>query len=220
MNILLITHYPLYNTDFVDSLTALGYETFCSENSIEQLRNKRNVIYLSKIFQIIMFDSTISNSYIEEVMPSIRGNFAYVTRKNSKPANSKLNKNLRELGVDYVFNNSTDIDELRDELSKVDINQSVNITEINQLTLTITEEKIFNYLLENSDRIVSRTELCKLIWQETGTASHYSSISNSIRSIRTKLDEINLRNSILTFWKKGYKLNSAFNKFYKEYSTE
>ena len=75
-----------------------------------------------------------------------------------------------------------------------------------KISLSKNEMLIFSYLLENQNRIVSRTELMTLLWDNSSFLND-STLSVTISRLRDKLTKAGLKNPIETHKGQGYLLS-------------
>ena len=73
-------------------------------------------------------------------------------------------------------------------------------------TLSKRQKELLNILLENKGKTVSKTEICKKMWN-TVTDSRMTQVSGVIKIIREKMDDNQINCfELTTEWGKGYKL--------------
>lgn len=77
-----------------------------------------------------------------------------------------------------------------------------------KIALTKNEMLIFNYLLQNNNRIVSRSELMTLLWNNESYLND-STLTTNISRLREKLAKIGVEDAIQTRKGQGYLLNLA-----------
>lgn len=74
--------------------------------------------------------------------------------------------------------------------------------------LSQTETRILFILIEAGNKVVTREDICKKIWNEEVNNSHLASLSSTITRIKKKFEQTNLTNkAIQTLWGKGYRMN-------------
>ncbi len=74
--------------------------------------------------------------------------------------------------------------------------------------LSPIESKVISILMQAGNQIVTREEICHIIWNENPTKSHLASLSSTITRIKNKFMYTNLESAaIQTLWGKGYKMN-------------
>lgn len=94
--------------------------------------------------------------------------------------------------------------EYNDNYLKIDfINKEVYVKE-EQVKLTSLEFKLLAYLVENSNRLVSKEELFDNVWQDKWTGD--GTLNVHIRKLREAIElDPNNPKYITTVWKEGYK---------------
>ena len=75
--------------------------------------------------------------------------------------------------------------------------------EIEGVMLTKNERLVFNYLLDNRDRIVSRKEMMTLLWDNASFLND-ATLSVTVSRLRDKLDKLGLKEVIETRRGQGY----------------
>ena len=90
--------------------------------------------------------------------------------------------------------------------------QKIDIAEqMNQLSLSKLEEKVFNELYYSNGEVITREALCNKLWGTGVTNSHLSHLSSIVKKLRKKIDRIDLtEESIKTVWGEGYQLSPVF----------
>ena len=74
--------------------------------------------------------------------------------------------------------------------------------------LSQTETKILFILIQAGSKVVTRENICHLIWNEDVNKSHLASLSSTITRIKNKFEQTNLSHkAIQTLWGKGYRIN-------------
>jgi len=74
--------------------------------------------------------------------------------------------------------------------------------------LSQTETKILYILIQAGSKVVTRENICHLIWNEDVNKSHLASLSSTITRIKNKFAQTNLSHkAIQTLWGKGYRIN-------------
>ncbi|MDD3453506.1 MAG: response regulator transcription factor [Bacilli bacterium] len=86
---------------------------------------------------------------------------------------------------------------------KLDISKSIIIKQNTIIDLTKNELKILYYLLNNIGKIISREELMDYLWDNNEFVDD-NTLTVNINRLRTKLEEIELKDVIITKRKQGY----------------
>ena len=89
----------------------------------------------------------------------------------------------------------------------VDINKNIVKVNKKEIKLTSLEFKLLVYLINNSNRLISKNELFENIWNDKFTTDN--TLNVHIRKIRELIEEDpNNPKYILTVWKEGYRFNN------------
>lgn len=143
---------------------------------------------------------TSKDNELDELISINYGADHYIT----KPFNihillAKINSLLRRTG-----NNSN---ELKDKIDAKDfiLNMSNSTISKNDKTIDLTknEYKILKYLIENRGKIVSREDIMRCLWDSESFIDD-NTLSVNMTRLRSKLEELGLKNIIETKRAQGY----------------
>ncbi|GCF93810.1 hypothetical protein NRIC_17010 [Enterococcus florum] len=170
-------------------------------------------------FNIVIFSETLSNREVENVLEFLeKPEFQFVRRAETTSEKQSYSKEVHYLPVELSLS------ELREQMLKFagenQEEESFGLKEYefsetnrhNLLTfynsLNKLELRILKVLLEHIDGIVSREELCTILWEEGMSNSRLVQISSAIGSIRKKMEQANVNDfNIITYWRNGYRLS-------------
>lgn len=97
-----------------------------------------------------------------------------------------------------------DIKDFNDNYLRVDFKNKEVYVENKQVKLTSLEYKLLTYLINNSNRLVTKEELFDNVWQDKWTGD--GTLNVHIRKIREQIEiDPNNPKYIVTVWKEGYK---------------
>ncbi|MDT2523245.1 winged helix-turn-helix domain-containing protein [Enterococcus raffinosus] len=215
MRILLLSNYKDYGDTFYNNLIKLGHDVFYTTLDLNLFRNPRKKISsISQIFSVVIFDETISNSKIVELLPHFKGSMDYIFRKigeNLAVDTMQCKKKVDDF--EYIYK-ETPIDELRELFEKINeeshfLNRCIeSLYNVEAFNFSKKEKLIYEYLLNHRNQIVTRETLCKECWNNSVTQSSLSSLSICISKIRKKLEQEGFPSKcLITYWKKGYMLD-------------
>ena len=199
-------------------LNRYGYEIECSndfENIVEiALKSNSNIILLDinlqyydgyyicreirKNSNVPIIVVTSRNSEIDELMSMNLGADDFVTKPyNTQILLARISSLLRRT----YQNISLEIFEFKG----LKYNMSTSEMEFNnnKLELTKNESKILHTLIKNKEKIVSRNELMKLLWQNDEFVDD-NTLTVNINRLRKKLDEIGAGDYLQTKRGQGY----------------
>ena len=90
---------------------------------------------------------------------------------------------------------------------KVDFINRVAYINNNEIKMTSLEFKLLSYLINNSNKLVTKNELFDNVWNDKYTTD--GTLNVHIRKIRELIEEDpNNPKYIVTIWKEGYRFNS------------
>lgn len=102
------------------------------------------------------------------------------------------------------FSSDSNINIFDDGELKIDFNNSQVFVRGNEIKLTSIEYKLLFYLVNNKNRLITKTELFENVWQDKFTQD--GTLNVHIRKIREQI-EVEPENPkyIITVWKEGYR---------------
>lgn len=221
--VLIVTKNLLAEQSLQDVLQRSDIEVYCSNDLMN------DTIFLSQIvkyFSMVIFSDTVSNFEISKYYSFFQKEGLLILRKGNKEdlKNSDFSYLLNEISA-WIDPKMPDIMVI-EKIAKLMNNQERLASSLNErnhnlfsknennskgffFSLSPNEKKILYYLYQyqKDGRIVSRNELCNLIWGSDVTNSRLCQLSNLSNRIKMKLEMnhfpegelINLRN-------KGYLL--------------
>lgn len=207
MQILLLTKNVVVEKELQKKLQEINHEIFCSERLLEIVGMAHIRDGINKMFDIIILSQTLNNDDVDHVIEKI-GNYHVPLLREISEQNSK-EKVHKEI-VEKISRDMAKSD-LREKLFNVQIyssKQNYGMTVEEFLTKISKREKaVLTILLNNQGKVVTREELCSLIWGETVTNSNFSQLSSIIKRLKAKLQSHEMdRIDIETQWGQGYLL--------------
>lgn len=231
---LLLTKNVLSEIEFQKKLHYLNHEVFCSTSVLGVLNSDIDITQNLEIYQVIILSETIPNKEVENIMPKIISKNRVIFRKILEEPKKKDEEFLIKNGITGFLRNGISSDSLREEIaSKIDETEigksmknfsftmhSSRFKEVDNkyrlhldeatLRFSKLERQIFQKLISVDGKVVSREDLCRLIWNEEQTNSHMSQLSLLIKNIRMKLFERGFDGEIVeTVWGQGYRLANS-----------
>lgn len=142
---------------------------------------------------------TSRNNELDELVSINYGADHYIT----KPFNihillAKINSLLRRTNNSNESKDKIDVKDFILNISNSTISKNDKI-----IDLTKNEYKILKYLIENGDRIVSREEIMDCLWENESFIDD-NTLSVNITRLRSKLEELGLKDIIETKRGQGY----------------
>lgn len=149
---------------------------------------------------------TSRDNEIDELLSINNGADHYIT----KPFNihillAKINSLLRRTNM---TNTNSDIIDAKDFI--LNINKCTIEKDGNSIELTKNEFKILKYLVQNRDKIVSREDIMICLWDNDDFIGD-STLTVNITRVRTKLEELGLKELLETKRGQGYILKRGEN---------
>ena len=225
--ILILTKNILAEQQLQKQLQILGYEVFCST---QFLKNEK-LCGIFQYFPIILLSETISNLEIEQFLTTIDCESNLIVRLIVEQSNEEIQGDWELNGIDGELIKTSALDGIREKLvmlqsdyygqkvEKVDYECSP-IQKWEKRTIKISnsevffskkEEKLFKLLLESKDKLLSRNQICNVLWTDGETDSNRSQLSCIASKIKAKFKETGYEgDTIITKWGKGYGLDPKF----------
>lgn len=222
--ILLLTKNILAEQQLQKQLQLLNYEVFCSSEGVKNTQ----MFPIFQFFSIIMLSETISNLEAKKLMAAIGEGKSLVIRLTSE---SEPNEEEREDGIAGYLSKALPFDAMREKLvmlqgmfyeERVESdsqecppiqsmeNRSLQ-TSSGRIFFSKKEERLFKLLLEAKGRMLSRKEICDILWSEGETDSNRSQLSCIATKIKSKFKNIGYQgDTIITKWGQGYALAPNF----------
>lgn len=223
----LFTDHPL---EF--KLNKLNYEVFLSTSLLEQLQYGTAGIGILGHFQFVIIGKTVDNKELRILIDRLaRYSFTFLREVEVEPDHDKQ-EFLTELGFHGYLNENESIEEIRERMvlaqeaqgDRKDSQLSNDSTEpifpvrkamenylLPQASLSKTEKRVLNLLLEAKGKAISREELCQKLWTLGPTTSNKNQLSYLISKIKKKLPQTDFYDkTIMTIWGEGYKIMPSF----------
>lgn len=224
MEILILTKNILAEVEFQTKLLELNNEVFCSTTLLNNILSDYEAAAFN-LYQVIIMSETIADDEAMTISQLLKRKGVVIIRKTSKKPNEPEQEEIEEQIVDGYLLDAASKEELREQLytfekmifyknGGVHLNRSLSrkLQEKKELdvykgNLNKRENIIFQLLLANRGKTVSREEVCKAVWGDEPTNSNLSQLSLIIKKLKKKADELSLDNVELeTKWGEGYKL--------------
>lgn len=221
--ILLLTKCSFAEQQIEQQIRLLGHEVFCTNSFLEMLMYGTVSQDLLKEFQVVLLSDTITDQERAYILPLLENQVDLIIQKIDVPLSDEELAKRRMHGVKRFLPNQPTTEILREVLSVPNV---INEKAMNQryaslpkavpsneqellenISLSRLEKKVFHHLLEANGKVLSRDELCQMIWDSKPTNSNQSQLSCLIKRLRGKLEKAGLDGKALkTLWGKGYKL--------------
>ena len=213
-------------------LNKLNYEVFLSTSLLEQLQYGTAGIGILGHFQFVLIGKTVSNKELKILIERLaRYPFTFLREVEVEPDHEKQ-EFLSELGFHGYLKENDCIEDLRERMIKAqearggddDSQQAPDLSEpiypvrkmtenylLPQASLSKTEKRVLNLLLEAKGNLVSREELCRRLWTLGPTTSNKNQLSYLVSKIKKKLPQTDFYDkTIMTIWGEGYKIMPTF----------
>ncbi|MGH1749016.1 helix-turn-helix domain-containing protein [Enterococcus raffinosus] len=224
--VLLLTENILSEKPFQKKLQSLNYEVLVSATFIEDIKLNPHLDSVFKFFKIIVLSETISESEIDAFSYVLRKSKSVIFRKVETNASTEVRAKYNKAGTKDWISSLSSIEEIRD---KFNITRHVNVIpensgiqymnplqkEVNKgIHFSGREKKVLDELYRAGDQIITREEMCELVWPVNGvTKSNLSALSSLINRIREKLAAVEIFDSINTCWGQGYNCSERLIQF-------
>ena len=225
--ILILTKNILAEQQLQQQLQLLNYEVFCSA---EIYRNSK-LFPIFQYFPMILMSETISNYEIDKFLAHIGEENNFIIRLTmGEPLKEEVEK-WKEIGIASGLSKSASLDGIREKLvllqslfyeeriekethscppiKKIE-NRSIE-TANGRVYFSKKEERLFKLLLEAEGALLSRDDICHILWSEGETDSNRSQLSCIASKIKNKFKEAGYEgDTIITKWGQGYALAPGF----------
>lgn len=217
--ILLLTNNPLNEQIFENQLRQLGHEVFTSKVLVDVCLFKNENSDFIRVFDHIIFSETISNAEVIELASGLKNYAIPLFRKSDERLDENEFEDWKGHGITEWIENQPSIEGLRERLScnKLRSNGKVVFLQtsdkkrsISSFSLSSGEMKLFRILYDQKKKIVSREEICLLIWNKQKSNSSMSQLSVMVKHLKNKLAAQNIGGPIMeTCWGQGYRLHES-----------
>ncbi|OJG70066.1 hypothetical protein RV10_GL000573 [Enterococcus pallens] len=197
---------------------------FCSTEAF----NDSRMLSIVQFFPIILLSETMSNLEVNKILTAISEGKSMALRLTSEGERKEDDK---ETGIFGYLSKTLSFDSMREKLvllqSTYYEEQAENkshecfpVQRLENRTLETStgriyfskkEERLFQLLLEAEGQMLSRTEICEVLWSEGETDSNRSQLSCIVTKIKSKFKKIGYQgDSIITKWGQGYAFAPEF----------
>lgn len=222
----------------IKQLHYLSYEVLCSSDLISALQQGKSLPIFS-YFQVVMVSETLSNSELEQMLPTLSKYPVSVLRIGEEETMDDT-RDWREEGIQGWVSKDAPIETLREILIQA-VQAAVEYRLMNNQVVAFpmgeeetatslvksvyasfskTEKRVFERLLlaYTKNQMVSRKELCEHLWTGGDTSSNMSQLSCLIHKIKRKFEQAGITNEVIaTLWGRGYQLNEEFCELYLDH---
>ncbi|MGG5318759.1 helix-turn-helix domain-containing protein [Enterococcus sp. AZ072] len=222
--ILILTKNILAEQQLQKQLQLLNYEVFCSAETF----NNHRMLSIVQFFPIVLLSETMSNLEVSKIIAALSEGKNMALRLTSE---SERNEEEKEAGIFGYLSKALSFDSMREKLVLLQStyyeerleNKSQECPPVqrmeNRTLETATgriyfskkEERLFQLLLEAQGGMLSRAEICEVLWSEGETDSNRSQLSCIATKIKSKFKKIGYQgDSLITKWGQGYALAPEF----------
>lgn len=213
MEILLLSENILVEEKLQNMIQKLGHEVFVNKSFLY------NVEHIFKLnFDICIISNTVPNSKVEEIISSSVNKHTGLIRICDSTFSSENLSIFDEVWISH----DESLDNLKGKLERskekniFKMNQKNQKTQnnltVNDLHLSMNEQRVFSFLTANENDVLSRENICEYVWDKNYTDSRKSQLSSLIKRINKKMKNSSASSyEIKTIWGKGYaysKVNS------------
>lgn len=217
--ILILTKNLLGDQKLQDELQRLGYEVFCSANLLHKILHNEDVTQLLHQYAVIILSNTISNQEIDTLHSTEYFTDKPLIRSFFEEPSKEEKEQIKLLGITDWLTSDSSSNSIREKVafySKQGMDTTDYLTEKEKRRqlenhLTKTERRVFNCFKSGDDNVISREELCNLVWNEPQSNSRLAQLSLIISRINKKATEVSQAENrmIETVWGRGYRLETG-----------
>lgn len=232
--ILVLTRNILNEQSLQENIQRLSHEVYCTFCDFEQLNNKVFLMNIVNFFPVVIISETISDHQMVEILKVLNPKDSKVFRKVESLPDKQDREQYEALEIDGWIEESDTFEILREKLERTSTvnkapvelisNAAANINGSNQVflaegdqflralrRLSSNERKVFYYLVSVDNQTISRKAICEHVWSEDLSNSQLSSLSNIVKKIRGKFQDVGIHDEIIkNHWKKGYAFTDKF----------
>ncbi|MGM0214882.1 helix-turn-helix domain-containing protein [Enterococcus sp. AZ109] len=233
--VLIVTKNILNEQELQENIQRLSHEVYCTLCDFEQLDNKVFLMNIVNFFQIVIISETVSDNQMSEILQVLNPQQTKVFRKVQDMPDKKVRAQYEDLAIDEWLEVSDPLEVLREKLERSALKMidpsdgsaqttagvfgsksQFFLSEGEQFLkalrkLSSNERKVFYYLVSVENGTISRKEICEHVWGDDLTNSQLSSLSNIVKKIRGKFQEVGIQDEIIkNQWKKGYAFTDKF----------
>ncbi|MDT2596651.1 helix-turn-helix domain-containing protein [Enterococcus dongliensis] len=224
IRILILTKNILAEEIITNKLQYLNYEVFCSTSILNEIQMDGRISDMVDYFPIIIIGETISSYEMEWMLPKLRNRGQSILREVDHSLSGNEQTMLKEQGLCGAIQNSDSVESLREQLAEVaaqyqgrkftpviseknsEIVENQGLSALTLINLSSLELQVLEKLRSQCGEIVSRDELCLLLWGNV-SQSRLAQLSSLIKNIKLKLEILEVdQEAIQTIWGKGYRV--------------
>ncbi|MEG1504693.1 MAG: helix-turn-helix domain-containing protein [Enterococcus sp.] len=226
VRVLVLTKNILAEEILATKLQHLNYEFFCSTSILEELQATGQISEFVNYFPIVIIGENISSYEMELLLPKLQAGGQSILREVDHLLTEDEKVLLTEKGLHGFVQSSDSIELLREQLAEVatqyqgkpfepvHVNHCFagekerDITSLTLVNLSSLELQVLKILRDNSGEIVSRDELCRMLWGDI-SQSRLAQLSSLVKNIKLKLECLETDQEIVqTIWGKGYRVRN------------
>ncbi|WP_159722584.1 winged helix-turn-helix domain-containing protein [Enterococcus sp. CSURQ0835] len=211
--LLVLTKNILAEQKLQERLHQLNIEVYCSTLVYQQLLEETGKTTILDHFPAVILSENLSDEEVERIMPYLFQK-KVIRKVEQTPAEDKLVA-WKKAGITTVIALDMPTEELRETLCQLTqplevvsqlVRKNYHHITFDQLALSGHESKFLVALVKRQGAVVSRKELCQLIWDNEHTRSNLVQLSCIVQRIRTKLEKNGIAGEHLErVWGTGYK---------------
>lgn len=213
MEVLLLSENILVEEKIQSMIQKLGHEVFVNKSFLYEIERMFNFN-----FDICIISNTVSNAKVEKIISSSVNKDTGLIRICDSTFSSENLSLFDEVWIshDESLDNLKEKLERSKEKSTFKMNQKKQKTRnnltVNDLHLSMNEQRVFSFLTANENNVLSRENICEYVWDKNYTDSRKSQLSSLIKRINEKMKSSSMSSyEVKTIWGKGYtysKVNS------------
>ncbi|MGM0110201.1 winged helix-turn-helix domain-containing protein [Enterococcus sp. DIV0187] len=219
--VLILTKCIDYERDLEKKLLELGHEVFISSKLVDSFLQQTSQLKITDFFETIVLSDTLTNHEVILLLKVLGIKQLRILRKAElEPTEDDRQFWISRGLTDWLVMTSL-LEKIRELLNATydlsigrlsyKMSEDCEKISLNSLSLNATQKKILTLLYEKKGEVISRNDMCRLLWERSATASNLSQLSAIIKSLKKKLLEQGIRGeSIVTVWGDGYHLSGDF----------
>lgn len=219
--VLILTKNSPAEQNLQQQLQQLNYDVYCSTVIARQMRQQRVTKSFFEHFSVVLLSETITNNELANLLPCIPLETVTVIRKGTLIPLETEQDEWRKKGISEWIQIDTALEETREFFSQIKEQEKeagyssgylgLPKRDISTFSLSKMQYAFVQALFQSPDCLLSREDLCSVLWNEAPSASHLSQLSTLVKKLnQTFFDTLSIKVSIQTKWNQGYSLSEEF----------
>ncbi|MGM0212546.1 winged helix-turn-helix domain-containing protein [Enterococcus sp. AZ109] len=218
--VLILTKNTLNEIEIQEKLQKMNIDVFCTTNVLEGLSFSTQFCLLLDKRWLIILSETLSNREVDQIVDRLTERTVMVRKMETPPKQEALEK-MKAQGIDDWIPHNPTIGVFHDlfdsNKGNVKLDEKKNIATLYKLTRK--EKQLMIHLFESNGKVLSRDQLCRMLWENNESKSLDSSkvqLSVIVKNINKKFSSFFADGMMIeTLWGQGYRLtDEVLQKYY------